>query len=206
MGGEGYSLGDLAAVTRCNDNGGFGGDGGGWWALIVLFALFGGWGGGFGGFGGGRGEAVTEAGLCNAMNFNDLANSVGRMNDVVQANQRQTDNAICNLGYTQLAQFNQLGTQLAECCCTTQRAIDGVNYNAAMNASAIMQNDTANTQKILDKLCENEARAMQNRINQLELNQALQGVVRYPQGFTYTAGNSPFCGCNSGCCCGNGSY
>jgi len=37
--------------------------------------------------------------------------------------------------------------------------------------------------------------AMQNRINQLELQNALQGVVRYPNGFTYNAGASPFCGC-----------
>jgi len=36
--------------------------------------------------------------------------------------------------------------------------------------------------------------AMQNRINQLELQNALAGVVRYPNGWTYNAGNSPFCG------------
>ena len=35
----------------------------------------------------------------------------------------------------------------------------------------------------------------QARINQLELNQALAGVVRYPASMTYTAGYSPFCAC-----------
>ena len=31
------------------------------------------------------GEPVTESGLCNAMNFNGLENSVGRLNDSLQA-------------------------------------------------------------------------------------------------------------------------
>lgn len=36
---------------------------------------------------------------------------------------------------------------------------------------------------------------MQARINQLELNQAVAGVVRYPSATTYTSGANPFCGC-----------
>ena len=35
--------------------------------------------------------------------------------------------------------------------------------------------------------------------NQLFIRDQLCGVVRYPTGYTYTAGPSPFCGCNSGC-------
>lgn len=41
---------------------------------------------------------------------------------------------------------------------------------------------------------------MQNQINQLQLAQAMQGVVRYPDSFAYNAGNNPFCGCGAGCC------
>ena len=37
--------------------------------------------------------------------------------------------------------------------------------------------------------------ALQGRINQLELQQAVQGVVRYPDSWSYNAGSSPFCGC-----------
>ena len=36
------------------------------------------------------------------------------------------DNSICNLGY-----------QLQDCCCQTQRAVDGVNYNMATQANGI---------------------------------------------------------------------
>ena len=82
-----------------------------------------------------------------------------------------------------------------ECCCGILRAIDGVNYNAAMNTASINATTTAQTQKILDAITGNRMDDMQNRINQLELQNALAGVVRYPSGYTYSAGNSPFCGC-----------
>jgi hypothetical protein len=43
---KGYSLSDVAAVTRNGEDGFFGGNGA-WW--ILLFFMFAGWGGGFGG-------------------------------------------------------------------------------------------------------------------------------------------------------------
>lgn len=67
-----YSLADVAAATRgANDYDSMGA--GGWW-VIILFALIFGYGNnGFGGRGGyPYGEPVTEAGLCNSMNFNNL--------------------------------------------------------------------------------------------------------------------------------------
>ena len=67
-----------------------------------------------------------------------------------------------------------------------------------MNTAAINANVTEQTQKILDAISENKIEAMQNRINQLELQNALAGVVRYPNGYVYTAGNNPFCGCACG--------
>ena len=82
-----------------------------------------------------------------------------------------------------------LGGKQQECCCNTLRAIDGVNYNAAMN-----------TQKILDALAQNKIEALQAKVNSLELAQAVSGVVRYPNSYTYSAGQSPFC---SGCGCNN---
>ena len=95
-----------------------------------------------------------------------------------------------------VGQANALANQNS-CCCSIQRAIDGVNYNAAMNTASINANTTEVGQKILDAIMGNKIEAMQNRINQLELQNQLQGVVRYPSGWTYNAGNSPFCGgCN----------
>lgn len=108
-----YSLSDVAAVTRGNDGFGFGDGGGFFWifALLILPMLW----GGNGFFGGRGGNPVTEAGLCDAMNFNNLENAVGRLSDNQAAIARQTDNAICNLGYSTLQNFNALERQLAEC-------------------------------------------------------------------------------------------
>ena len=79
--------------------------------------------------------------------------------------------------------------------CGIQRAIDGVNYNTAMQTASINENTTAAMQKILDAIQGNRMNDMQNRINQLELQNQLGNVVRYPQGFVYNAGSNPFCGC-----------
>ena len=54
-------------------------------------------------------------------------------------------------------------------------------------------NTTAGIQKILDKMCEGEKAQMAARIQQLELREAMQGVVRYPTAYTYSAGRNPFC-------------
>lgn len=42
-------------------------------------------------------------------------------------------------------------------------------------------------------------------INQLELQNAVAGVVRYPTAMTYAYNANPFCGCNAGCGY-NGNY
>jgi hypothetical protein len=72
---ENMSLSDIAAVTRGNDDGDGWGGNGAWWIIVLFLFMFGaGWNRG----GGANGEPVTEAGLCNAMNFNNLENAVGR--------------------------------------------------------------------------------------------------------------------------------
>lgn len=212
---ENYSLADVAAATRGSGNG----DNGGWgngdaWVLIILFALIFGngfWGGGNNG-GGSGGSAVTESGLCNSMNFNNLENAVGRLADSQNAALMSLQNAFCQNGYETLQNFNNVNvgmlngfngvqSQIAQCCCDVQRGIDSVNYNGAINTNTVVQANNANTQKILDAICQNRQTDMQNQINQLQLQNALAGVVRYPNGYTYNAGASPFCNC--GCGCGN---
>ena len=194
---DGVSLADIAAVTD-NKDGMFGDAGGGMWIFALLILLLIG-GGGF--FGGNRvinGEPVTEAGLCNAMNFNNLENAVGRLNDNAQHNYQGLQNGLSTLGYETLRNFNTVQQQVADCCCTTQRAIDSVNYNGAINTAAINANTTAQTQKILDAMAQNKIDTLQAQVNQLQLQSAMCGVVRYPNAITYNAGLSPFC--NNGCC------
>ena len=206
---DGVSLADIAAVTDNNKDGMFGGAGGcGMWifAFLILLLL----GGGDGLFGANKnGTPVTEAGLCNAMNFNDLQNSVGRLSDQNQNQTMQISSNISALGKeVALGQVNlaqqinagdaTLAQQIANCSYTTQRAIDGVNYNGAINTAAINANTTAQTQKVLDAIQQNKIDTLQAQVNQLQLQSAMCGVVRYPNASTYTAGFGPFY--NQSCC------
>lgn len=200
---------DMRAVLD-GGNDGFG-MGGGWFAWILLFALFGGNGFGFGG----RGNFVTEADLCNANSFSELKNSVGRLNDNQAAIARQTDNAICQIGYQNLQNTNTITSQLADCCCTTQRAIDGVKFDMANYSAATNANTTAVGQKILDKLSDMELAQKDaiianqgQRIAALEADARMCGVVRYPTATTYATFCNPFFGFggfngNCGCGCNN---
>lgn len=191
------SLADIAAVTG-KDAAGFGG--GGMWifALLILLGLLN---GGFGGFGSRAGSPVTEADLCSSQSFSELKRSVAENGTAIGSMYTGLQNGICNLGYETLKNFNALETQLANCCCETQRSIDSVKFDMANYAASINANTTAQTQKILDAICGNRMADMQNQINALQLQAALCGVVRYPNATTFGAGPNPFFGGSCGCGC-----
>lgn len=195
---------------------GFGGDGS-WIFLFAILAMM--WGGnGFFGNGNGNTNAIqadVNRGFDNQnlqAQTRDILSAVtsGTAQTVAATNQTFHDTlGALNDKYSELArdlsnlavgQANLLAKE-NECCCAQLRAIDGVNYNAAMNTASINATTTAQTQKILDALAQNKIEALQGRINQLELQQATQGVVRYPSSMTYAYNANPFCGCG----CGNGN-
>jgi len=211
MDGNGLSAADVALLN---------GDGNmnGWNGMIWLFAILAMMGGGgFGNWGNnGNNSNAIQADVNRGFDNQNLqaqtrdilaAVNAGTMQNIQATNQvyhdvtgyvgdkymeLQRDVAALGVG-----QANILANQ-NQCGCNTLRAIDGVNYNMAMNTASINQTTTEQTQKILDAIAGNRMADMQNRINQLELQNALAGVVRYPNGFMYSAGNNPFCGCN-GC-------
>ena len=200
------SAADMAAVTGREGN---------WGEGLWLFAILALMGGGFGNWGnrGGYEQYATRDQVQNGfdtqnlqaqtrdilMSVNDasargLAATNQVYHDVVdyvgdKYMELQRDIAALAVG-----QANVLANQ-NQCCCSLQRSIDGVNYNTAMQTAMINQNTTAAIQKVLDAIQGNRMDDMQNRINQLELQNQLGNVVRYPQGFVYNAGNNPFCGC-----------
>lgn len=192
---DNYSLSDIRAATGSGDCG-WGGGMGGWGLWILLFALFGG-----NGFGN-RGQAATTEDLASGFNFSALQ---GKTNDILAAvngvNQN-LGNAICQLGYQELQNINGLERQIADCCCTTQRAIDSVKFDMANYSAATNATITAGVQKILDKMCADQTAALQSRVQSLELQQALCGIPRTsPYGYGIYA--YPTC---QPCGCGNGAY
>lgn len=71
------------------------------------------------------------------------------------------NNAICTLGYQNQAGFNMLSRELADCCCTTQRAIDSVKYENAKNTCDIIRAGQDNTRAILDYLTTEKISSLQ---------------------------------------------
>lgn len=200
----GYAVGDNAANRNCYGNGMFGGDGGFFWifALLLLPMLNG---GGF--WGNNRGNAVTDAELCQSQNFTQLENAVGRGFDQQTQFAFQNQRDMCTSTATLSSQIAANAAAQERCCCETKGLIQQTQYENAQNTAAINANVTAQVQKVLDAITGNRMADMQNQINQLQLNAALCGVIRYPNQTTYTAGYSPcFSGYGNGCgCCGNGN-
>lgn len=189
FGNNGPSLADIAAVIGGNrsNNGGFG-DGNGWWVLIILFAIFGGWGnGGYGNNGGGSrgssnsggGETVivpypTSGGCCNTA----MGGSYGTFADMA-AMQRGFDNqavinkldginsGICNLGYDQLSQMNNINTTVMQTGNNLQTAMMQGNFGLQQaiqqDTIANMQNTNALASQLSNCCCENRAAIAQVR-------------------------------------------
>ena len=169
-------------------------------------------GGGFGGGWGNRGAFGTEA-IQNQMqqgfdNQNSMANQreiLGATNQVYHDITNYVGDKYAELDRDVLGISSTLQQVMAnqnQCCCSTLRAIDGVNYANAQNTAAINANTTAQTQKILDALAQNKIASLESQVADLRLANQMQNVVRYPNGWTYNAGQSPFCGGGCGCGCG----
>lgn len=195
----GYAMGQ-------DTNGGNGGMGGGMWEGIwgiVLLAMVLGWGnGGFGGFGGGGASgALTRAELYDGFATQNIDSAVRgvqqgicdstyALNNSIMSGFHGVDSAICNLGYQTQAGFNTLGHQISDCCCTTQRAIDGVNFNMAkgfcdlgnvinMQTRDIIDNQNANYRGLMDFLVQEKLSSKDARIAELtnQLSQSNQNAV-----------------------------
>jgi hypothetical protein len=158
---EGYAIGQGNNNSR--DGMGWGGE---WIWIIVLFALFG-WGGNgaWGGNGNGGGQQMGYD-IGKLATTNDVAGgfassaTLGGLNDIklgqagIQQSLCQGFNGVNTAILTSANQTNMgianLGYEMQNCCCQTQRAIDSVNYNMATNTCAIQQSICNSTRDIID--------------------------------------------------------
>ena len=207
---DGTGITPVMDMNRGGDGLGFGGSG--LWAFLIFALLI----GGNGFFGGGNGNSNA---IQNDINRGfDNQNLQAQTRDILSAvtngtaqtiaastaNATNAINAIKDGNASLIREFGNvetaltaLGGNMQQCCCNQLRAIDGVNYNAALNTASINANTTAQTQKILDALAQNKIDALQSKVNQLELQNAVANVVRYPNTFAFNAGTNPFCSSGS---------
>lgn len=174
-----------------------GGDGSFMWifGLLILLGLFNGGGFGFGGNGN------TNALSADMQRGFDNQNTMAQTRDILSAvtngtaqgiaastqNASNAINAIKDGNAALIREFGNVETALTglagkqqECCCSILRAVDGANYNT-----------TVQIQKVLDAIAGNRMADMQNQINQLQLQNAMTGVMRFPNAWTFNGGVFP---------------
>lgn len=132
---------------------------------------------------------ATQQGLCDgfyAMNTGMLNGFSGVQQTLCQGFSG-VNQAIATNGYETRLGTQALGSQLASCCCNIEKAVQGVNYNMAMNTNTLqnamclntrdlIENQNNGTRAILDALTANriedknaQIQAQQNEINALRL-------------------------------------
>lgn len=156
--------------------GGFGGLGGGsggplMWLITLAFlrgkgGILGGEEGDNGGHGMGVLAGQTQSKLdCLAQNQAVIQNQINQQTQ--QGQFAEINNQIRNVSEVArdiagqvAAESNAQQRQLAECCCDIRRDVQGVSTAIALQTNDINLNANNNAQRVLDKLCENQATAL----------------------------------------------
>ncbi len=193
--GLGYAMGQ-------DSNGGFGNGGDGLLWIILILALSGGYGFG-GGFGGGgfMNGALTRAELYDGFAMQNIDSAVRgvqqgicdstyALNNAITGGFNSVNQGICNLGYNIQGGFNEVAHQISDCCCTTQRGIDSINFNTSRELCAlgnniqtgfrdVIDNQNNNYRGIMDFMVQEKLSSKDAQIAQLQnqLSQANQNAV-----------------------------
>lgn len=192
---------------------GFGGSA--WYlGILFLFIVLMGGGGLWGNRQGEFGQYATAASQQEIL----FGQQFGQLNDRLTS----LGNGVCSLGYEMQGAIGQLGkevalaqngtnmtvmqtgngiqSQIAECCCDNRLATANLSAQMERQTCAINSNIDAKFAALEKSQLEQRIAQLEQANGKLELQTQMQGVVRYPSGYTYSAGPSPFCGCNG---CGN---
>lgn len=220
-------------VTPANNYGGGMGMWGDNWIWIIVLFLFG-W--GRNGFGNGNGNGGVVDGYVLTSDFANIERKIDSVNQGLcdgfyqQAQLVNGTNMAMANGFAQaelsrsnqqaalMQQLNAMQMQAAECCCNTQRSIEGVRYdmaaqacdtrNTVQNATRdIIDNANSNSRAILDFLTQSKLSDLQAENQGLKLaasqaaqNSYLVSQLRPSPIPAYTVQN-PYC-CNQYAACG----
>lgn len=188
---------------------------GGWNGMIWLFAILALMGGGFGGWGGNGNTNALQADVNRGFDNQNLqaqtrdilaAVNAGTAQSVAATNQTFHDNLSAmqslynetarDIAGLAVGQANILANA-NECCCNTRMMIQQNNYDGAIRDAATNANFTAQIQSVKDMIAENKIETLQNQVNQLTLQNAMNGVVRYPTNTFYAVPSPCFGGCGN---------
>lgn len=182
----GYSLADIAAATgNGGNNNGFLGGGDGAWVIILLIIILaaGGWNNGFGGGGnGGGGNGVTYITSDVQRGFDQSAviNSLNGINTAINTGFANAEVSRCNTQANILQTLNNIAMNQQNCCCQNRAGLADLKYTIATENCAdratisdgirdILAATQAQTQVVLDKLCQQEIDALKAQNQQLQM-------------------------------------
>lgn len=211
---DNMSLSDIAAVTRgTNENDGWGGNGALYIIILFLFVFMG---GGLNGWNrqGEYGQYATAASQQEIL----YGQQFGQLNDRLT----NLGNGVCNLGYEMQGGLGQLGKevalgqsnlqqtimgtgngiqqQIASCCCENRLATANLSAQMDRQTCDITTAIHAEGEQTRALMQANTIQQLRDKVNALELAGQMAGVVRYPTGYAYNAGPSPFCGGGCAAC------
>lgn len=188
-----YSLSDIAAASGNRQNDGMFGGNGAWWIIILFLFVFCGWGGNWGGGNLTGGQGTVMDGYVLTSDFANIERKIDGVNSglcdgfyaqaqLINGTQMQMANGFAQ---AELSRSNQqaalmqmlytMSAQQADCCCKTQTAIQGVNYNLATQACEtrntiqtgirdVIENQNANARAVLDALTAQRIEAKDEKI------------------------------------------
>jgi hypothetical protein len=185
------------------NDGMFGGNSFAWWIVILFLFMFAN--GGWGGFGGSNGnynqitndflytnlKSTIDTGLTQLANQGfstqkDLLEGFAGTNNTMQMVGNGIQRDITGVRESLCQGFNGVNSNIVDaryamqdCCCTTNRNIDSVKYENSRNTCDIITAQNANTQRILDKMCETENQNLRDQLAAVtnQLSQAAQNTT-----------------------------
>ena len=210
---DGGSLSPADVMAMSND--GMGGNNAFFWIFALL--LLGGLGNGGGLYGGGyRPQYATQDFVQNGFNFNDLQDQNRDLMNAVTGGTAQAVAATQQAKYDNINVMKDVQTALSsqiadvktmeqnilgnqnECCCSTKIMIAeqgaGLSAQIAQNKYETSMQLAGLEQRLTAKMDGNTIQELRDQLQNVQMQQAMAGVVRYPNAWTFSAGNFP-CGC-----------
>ena len=182
---------------------------GGWNGMIWLFAILALFSNGGFGFGGNGNTNALQADMQRGFDTQNLQTQTAGILNAVTSGTSQTiaastanaSNAITAIKDGNAALIREfgnvetaltaLGGNVQSCCCDIKQAIMQNNCDGAMRDAATNANFTAQIQSVKDMIAQNKIEALQAQVNKLELQNATSNVLRFPNSWSYDAGQFP---------------
>ena len=185
---NGYSLSDIRAATRDNEN--WGGNSDILWLILFMYAMGG---GGLGGFGGSNG-ALTRAEMQQGFDTAEITRKLDGMSHGIADAAYALTNSVTNEG-------RAMQMKLADSDCSIKMLVKDLfaqNDRSTCAVTTAIHEEGEQTRALIR---ENEIKNLRDKVQQLEMDRAMCGVVRYPNQMAYTTNCNPFGG--NGCCNNN---